>query len=126
MEQVYRIEIPIEAVDKTDTAALQRLETVLQKIFTSMKETKSESGDMFDHIARGAAEAKVAMQQMEAAAEKSAESSADAVDSAADSVDALVDTADEACVLTEGAEPLFKDDAVIYSRPFCVKRFILK
>lgn len=96
MEQVYRIEIPIEAVDKTDTAALQRLETVLQKIFTSMKETKSESGDMFDHIARGAAEAKVAMQQMEAAAEKSAESSADAVDSAADSVDDLVDTADEA------------------------------
>lgn len=96
MEQVYRIEIPIEAVDKTDTAALQRLETVLQKIFVSIKENKSESGDMFDHIARGAVEAKAAMQQMEAAVKESTESSADAVDSAADSVDDLADAADDA------------------------------
>lgn len=46
MEQVFRIEIPVEAVDKTDTAALQRLETVLQKIFTSMQRNKTEANDV--------------------------------------------------------------------------------
>lgn len=40
MEQIFRIEIPVEAIDKTDAAALQRLETALQKIINGMKQNR--------------------------------------------------------------------------------------
>lgn len=82
MEQVFRIEIPVEAVDKTDTAALQRLETVLQKIFTSMQKNKTEANDVFDAIERGASEAKAAMKLVETAADNTADSYEEAADAA--------------------------------------------
>ena len=82
MEQVFRIEIPVEAVDKTDTAALQRLETVLQKIFTSMQRNKTEANDVFDAIERGASEAKAAMKLVENAADDTADSYEEAADAA--------------------------------------------
>lgn len=82
MEQVFRIEIPVEAVDKTDTAALQRLETVLQKIFTSMQRNKTEANDVFNVIERGASEAKAAMKLVENAADSTADSYEEAADAA--------------------------------------------
>lgn len=85
MEQVFRIEIPVEAVDKTDTAALQHLESVLQKIFTSMQKNKTTAGEVFDAIEQGASEARAAMNQ-----------SATAANEAADSYEAVADAADEA------------------------------
>ena len=85
MEQVFRIEIPVEAVDKTDTAALQQLESVLQKIFTSMQKNKTTAGEVFDAIEQGASEARAAMSQ-----------TATAANEAADSYEAVADAADEA------------------------------
>jgi TP901 family phage tail tape measure protein len=82
VEQVFRIEIPVEAVDKTDTAALQRLETVLQKIFTSMQRNKTEANDVFDAIERGASEAKAAMKLVENAADNTADGYEEAADAA--------------------------------------------
>ena len=48
MEQVFRIEIPIEAVDKTDASALRQLESTLQKIFSAMQKNKASASDVFD------------------------------------------------------------------------------
>lgn len=50
MEQVYRIEIPVEVVDKTDSAALQRLESALQKVFTSLKQDAKKVEDSADGV----------------------------------------------------------------------------
>ncbi|MEG1812840.1 MAG: phage tail tape measure protein [Clostridia bacterium] len=70
MEQVFRIEIPVEAVDKTDTAALKQLESTLQKIFASMKQNKGTVKDVFDAFEQGASEAKHALNDVANASEK--------------------------------------------------------
>jgi len=54
LEQVFRIEIPVEAVDNTDVAALQRLETTLTKLFNTMKNSKTGIDGVFDAIETGA------------------------------------------------------------------------
>ena len=82
MEQVYRIEIPIQAVDETDTAALKRLETVLQKLFTSIKENKTAAESVFSVIERGADKAKSSTSQLEAAVEDATASYDDMGDAA--------------------------------------------
>lgn len=84
MEQVFRIEIPVEAVDKTDTAALHQLESTLQKIFTAMKQNKTAASDVFDAIERSATEAKAAMNQVESATSKAADSYSEAASAATD------------------------------------------
>ena len=82
MEQVYRIEIPIQAVDETDTAALKRLETVLQKLFTSIKENKTAAESVFNVIERGADKAKSSTSQLEVAVEDATASYDDMGDAA--------------------------------------------
>jgi len=82
VEQVYRIEIPIQAVDETDTAALKRLETVLQKLFTSIKENKTAAESVFNVIERGADKAKSSTSQLEVAVEDATASYDDMGDAA--------------------------------------------
>ena len=74
MEQVFRIEIPVEAIDKTDTAALQRLEKTLQKVFESMKENKTAAEDAFDAIESAASGATGKLERIASANEQVAES----------------------------------------------------
>lgn len=57
MEEVFRIEIPVEAIDKTDAAAMTRLQDALQRMFNAMKGSKSAAQDMFSVIERGAEKA---------------------------------------------------------------------
>lgn len=96
MEQVFRIEIPVEAVDETDTAALQRLEVTLQKLFTAMKNNKSTVGDVFDAIENGAVDAKNAIRQTESTFSGMAGDLDDTADSAGAAADALDDAASSA------------------------------
>lgn len=101
MEQVFRIEIPVEAVDKTDTAALQHLESVLQKIFASMKQNKTTANEVFDAIEQGASEARTAMQQTSAAAQNTAESYEQVGDAASDAGNEQSQASDEAASASE-------------------------
>lgn len=96
MEQVFRIEIPVEAVDETDTAALQRLEVTLQKLFTAMKNNKSTVSDVFDAIENGAVDAKNAIRQTESTFSGMAGDLDDTADSAGAAADALDDAASSA------------------------------
>ena len=96
MEQVFRIEIPVEAVDKTDTAALQHLESVLQKIFTSMQKNKTTAEEVFDAIEQGASEARTAMKQAATAADDTANSYEAIADAAEDAGDEQANAASEA------------------------------
>lgn len=67
MEQIFRIEIPVEAIDKTDAAALQRLETALQKIINGMKQNRTAATEAFDAIDRAAASTASSLQRVESA-----------------------------------------------------------
>ncbi len=87
MEQVFRIEIPVEAVDKTDTSALQQLESTLQKLFAAMKQNKATAGEVFDALERSASEAKASVKQVETATEQAASSYEQAGAAAADAGD---------------------------------------
>lgn len=104
MEQVFRIEIPVEAVDKSDTAALQRLETVLQKIFTSMKQNKATASEVFDAIEQGASEARSAMQQVSTAAQSTADSYGDVADAANEAGNEQSQASSEAASASEKLE----------------------
>ena len=74
MEQVFRIEIPVEVIDKTDAASLQRLETALQKISTGMKQNKAAATEAFGAIDRAAADAATSMDKVGSANAKAADS----------------------------------------------------
>lgn len=107
MEQVFRIEIPIEAVDETDTATLQRLETTLQKLFTAIKGNKNAADDVFDAIEKGALDAKTAINQTDGAFEGMTSELDDAADAAEDMSDALDDTASSARTAGQSAGTAF-------------------
>lgn len=96
MEQVFRIEIPVEAVDNTDVAALQRLETTLTKLFNTMKNNKAGIDGVFDAIETGAVDAKTAMKKVETAFDGVADGLDDAADAAGDVSDAYDDAAEAA------------------------------
>ena len=96
MEQVFRIEIPVEAVDKTDKAALQQLESTLQKIFSALKENKSASADVFSAIEQGASEARSSLDQAAEAAKRTASSYEDISDSASEAGNEQEQAASEA------------------------------
>lgn len=99
MEQVFRIEIPVEAVDNTDTAALQRLETTLTKLFNTMKNNKAGIDGVFDAIETGAVDAKTAMKKVETAFD----GVADGLDEAADAAGDVSDAYDDAAEAAQGA-----------------------
>lgn len=96
MEQVFRIEIPVEAVDNTDVAALQRLETTLTKLFNTMKNNKAGIDGVFDAIETGAVDAKTAMKKVETAFDGVADGLDDAADAAGDVSDAYDDATEAA------------------------------
>ena len=96
MEQVFRIESPVEAVDNTDVAALQRLETTLTKLFNTMKNSKTGIDGVFDAIETGAVDAKTAMKKVETAFDGVADGLDEAADAAGDVSDAYDDAADAA------------------------------
>ena len=95
MEQVFRIEIPVEAVDNTDVAALQRLETTLTKLFNTMKNSKTGIDGVFDAIETGAVDAKTAMKKVETAFDGVADGLDEAAGAAGDVSDAYDDAADD-------------------------------
>ncbi len=66
MEQVFRIEIPVEATDKTDTGVMKALEATLSRIFTSINQDKKAIGDALNTVEKGAMEANAAVEKMNA------------------------------------------------------------
>jgi TP901 family phage tail tape measure protein len=74
MEQIFRIEIPVEAIDKTDNASLRQLESTLQKMFTLFAESKSKSKDTFSAVDKGAKEAADSIEKVSAAAKDTTQS----------------------------------------------------
>lgn len=96
MEQVFRIEIPIEAVDKTDASALRQLESTLQKIFSAMQKNKASASDVFDAMEKGANEARSAMQKTAKAAEDAADSYDSIAEAAGDAGDEQANAASDA------------------------------
>lgn len=73
MDQIFRIEIPIETVDKTNTASLKNLESALEKVFNAIKEGKSSAQGAFDAIQQSASQTKTALSGVGDAAAKAAE-----------------------------------------------------
>ena len=49
MEQIFRIEIPVEAVDKTDKGMLERLEANILKIIETAKKNKDAVPEVFEN-----------------------------------------------------------------------------
>ena len=111
--QVYRIEIPVEVVDKTDVATLKRLETALKNVFDALEH--KESGEKpFEDAATGAKKAVAAVKDLtssfdsagnaatgagkeQAQAAKTAESATEKLENAVEDVaDAYDDTSNAA------------------------------
>lgn len=96
MEQIFRIEIPVEAVDNTDGAALQRLETTLNKIGESVKNSKRDIEGVFEAIESGASEAKTSMKAVETAFDGATDGLEEAANAAGDVENAYEDAGDAA------------------------------
>lgn len=92
MEQIYRIEIPVEVVDKSDQASLQRLEAALQRVFNVVRQNKTVSDDAFSAIKDGMDKvktgAKGAASAAEAVSESIGEAGSAATEAGADQVQA--------------------------------------
>ena len=86
MEQVFRIEIPVEVIDKTDAASLQRLETALQRISIGIKQNKAAATEAFSAIDRAAADAATSMDKVGSAASDTASEAGSANNKLEDSV----------------------------------------
>lgn len=86
MEQVFRIEIPVEVIDKTDAASLQRLETALQRISIGIKQNKAAATEAFSAIDRAAADAATSMDKVGSAASDAASEAGSANNKLEDSV----------------------------------------
>lgn len=63
MEQVFRIEIPIDVKQNADTASIQQLEAALQKVFTTMKSNQGAMKETFQAVEHGAQSAESAIKQ---------------------------------------------------------------
>ena len=86
MERVFRIEIPVEVIDKTDAASLQRLETALQRISIGIKQNKAAATEAFSAIDRAAADAATSMDKVGSAASDAASEAGSANNKLEDSV----------------------------------------
>lgn len=84
MDQVYRIEIPIEAINETDASALRSLETALQRIFTQANKSKSAAQDAMDSISSSASGAASSMKTLDGTLDKTAQGFEKTADSAED------------------------------------------
>ncbi len=84
MDQVYRIEIPVEAIDATDAAALRALEATLQRIFTTAKSGKGDISGAIQAANSAATAAIPSLKNVENATKTVSEGFSDAGSSAQD------------------------------------------
>lgn len=84
MDQVYRIEIPVEAIDATDTAALRNLEATLQRIFTTATSGKGNISGAINSANAAASTATATLKNMETAIKSASDGFNDAGSSAQD------------------------------------------
>ena len=106
MEQVFRIEIPVEVRSNADLGQMKQIEAVLKAAEQEARKLASSANSAFNSISSGASSAASSMQQIENAAQQSANSMeqigdsadevGDAADDAADSMDEIGDAAREA------------------------------
>lgn len=92
MEQVFRIEIPVEVTSNADLGKLKQIEAVLMKADQEARKLASAADSAFSRIASGASNAAASMQQMDAAADKSS----DAMENVGESADKVQDSAEDA------------------------------
>lgn len=114
MEQVFRIEIPVEVTSNADLGKLKQIEAVLMKADQEARKLASSASSAFSQIASGASNAASSMQQMDSAASKSSDAmeevseSADKIeDSAGDAADSVEDIGDAARTAGNAAESAF-------------------
>ena len=106
MEQVFRIEIPVEVKSNADLGQMKQIEAVLKAAEQEARKLASSANSAFNNISSGASSAASSMQQIENAAQQSANSMeqigdsadevGDAADDAADSMEEIGDAAREA------------------------------
>jgi TP901 family phage tail tape measure protein len=68
-EQVFRIEIPIQAIDLTDKGALDKIDETLSKILKGVEKLKSSSASATDGLADGAKSAAAGLKEAGKAAD---------------------------------------------------------
>lgn len=68
-EQVFRIEIPIQAIDLTDKGALDKIDETLSKILKGVEKLKSSSSSATDSLADGAKSAAAGLKEAGKAAD---------------------------------------------------------
>ena len=91
MADVYRIEIPIEAINATDASAVRALETALQRITNTANKGKHAVQEEMNSINAGASGAASALNSMDASFGRAAQSTEQLGDSAEDASDSLED-----------------------------------
>lgn len=94
MEQVFRIEIPVEVINKADQGEIKKLEEALMGVLTTANKTKKAASDAMKKMESGAKEAASSLKQAGKSAEEAGdgfEEMGDAAEDAADSVDDVSD-----------------------------------
>ncbi len=84
MADVFRIEIPVEVTNNTDMGDLQRLETVLGKIHSSLQRNSAAARGTFNAVSEGAEKAGDSLEQVADASEKAEQATDQLSDSAED------------------------------------------
>lgn len=92
MEQVFRIEIPVEVTSNADLGKLKQVEAILTKADQEARKLASAADSAFSRIASGASNAASSMEQMDNAADKSS----DAMENVGESADKIQDSAEDA------------------------------
>lgn len=92
MEQVFRIEIPVEVTSKSDLGKVQQIQAILEKADQEARKLASSADSAFNRISSGASSAASAMDQVNSAAQKSS----DAMDKVGEATDEMGENAEEA------------------------------
>jgi len=113
MEQVFRIEIPVEVKSNADLGKMKQIEAVLKQAEQEARKLASSADTAFNRLSSGASNAASAMQQVDNAAKQSANAMeevgnsadevGDAAEDAADSMEEVGDAAKEAGNAAESA-----------------------
>ena len=85
MEQVFRIEIPVEVKSNADLGKMKQIEAVLKQAEQEARKLASSADTAFNRLSSGASNAASAMQQVDNAAKQSA-NAMEEVGSSADEV----------------------------------------
>jgi len=92
MEQVFRIEIPVEVTSKSDLGKVQQIQAILEKADQEARKLASSADSAFNKISSGASSAASAMDQVNSAAQKSS----DAMDKVSEATDEVGENAEDA------------------------------